>query len=264
MSSAALIEATAQRLLAAYQGPLLAPVSAGFPAEDVAAAYAVQLAQVRRWRAEGRRFAGHKIGLTSKAVQAQLGVGEPDFGHLFADMIFGDNEELPYHRLQQPKVEAEVALILAHDLDQPHCSVADVIAAVAYVLPAVEIVSSRIADWKITIVDTIADNASSGLVALGGPARRLEGLDLNACAMTLTVNGELKSQGRGADCLGHPLNAAAWLARRSAALGAPLRAGDLILTGALGPMAAVAPGDAVEATIEGLGSVRMTFSATGA
>jgi 2-keto-4-pentenoate hydratase len=256
----ALVEETAARLLIAYDGSALESVSASFPPGDVAAAYAVQLAQVRRWRAQGRRFAGHKIGLTSKAVQAQLGVGEPDFGHLFSDMIFGDNEEIPYGRLQQPRVEAEIALILGRDLDQENCSVADVIGAVAYVLPSVEIVSSRIAGWRINIVDTIADNASSGLVALGGPARRLEGLDLSGCKMSLSVNGEVRSQGRGADCLGHPLNAAVWLARRSGALGAPLRAGDLILTGALGPMVAVAPGDRVEAQIEGLGGVAMTFS----
>lgn len=256
------IDDLASRLAAAYDGALLSPVREEL--SGVEAAYAVQLAQVRRWTAAGRRIAGRKIGLTSKAVQRQLGVDEPDFGHLFADMVFGDNEELPFARLQQPKVEAEVAVILGRDLTAEDTSVADVIDAVAWVAPAIEIVSSRIADWKINILDTVADNASSGLVAVGGPARRLEGLDLAGCAMTLRVNGQQASAGSGRDCLGHPLNAAAWLARRSAALGHPLRKGELILTGALGPMAAVAPGDKVEAGITGLGSISLNFGQQGA
>lgn len=256
------IDELADRLAAAYDGALLPPVREEL--SGVEAAYAVQLAQVRRWTAAGRRIAGRKIGLTSKAVQRQLGVDEPDFGHLFADMVFGDNEELPFERLQQPKVEAEVAVILGRDLTAEDTSVADVIDAVAWVAPAIEIVSSRIADWKINILDTVADNASSGLVAVGGPVRRLEGLDLAGCAMTLRVNGQQVSAGSGRDCLGHPLNAAAWLARRSAALGHPLRKGELILTGALGPMAAVAPGDRVEAEITGLGSISLNFGQQGA
>ena len=260
MSRAEAIETVAATLLGAYEGALVPPVREAFAPGDVDAAYAVQLAQVARWTGQGRRIAGRKIGLTSKVVQAQLGVDEPDFGHLFADMVFGDNETLPFERLQQPKVEAEVALILSQDLDLADCTVADVIAATAWVMPAVEIVSSRIADWKINILDTVADNASSGLVAIGGPARRLDDLDLSGCPMTLRVNGEVASEGVGAACLGNPLNAAAWLARRSAALGHPLRRGELILTGALGPMAPVAPGDAVEAEIGGLGSLRLNFS----
>jgi 2-keto-4-pentenoate hydratase len=254
-----LIEETAARLLGAYQGDLLAPISPDFAVGDVDAAYAVQRVQVRQWRAAGRRLAGRKIGLTSQAVQRQLGVGEPDFGHLFADMIFEPGQVVPFERLQQPKVEAEIALILGADLDGPEVDAASVLAAIASVIPAIEIVSSRIADWKINIVDTVADNASSGLVMLGGPARRPEGLDLVGCEMTMSVNGQVVSRGRGADCLGHPLNAAVWLARRSAQLGQPLRAGEIILTGALGPMAVVAPGDRVEAEITGIGSVSLAF-----
>lgn len=257
MTDTARLDALAAQLIAAYDGPLLPPIRDAFAPGDIASAYQVQLAQVRRWTEAGRRVAGRKIGLTSKVVQAQLGVDEPDFGHLFADMVFGDNETLPIDRLQQPKVEAEVALILSRDLDDPDTSVADLLDAVAWVVPAIEIVSSRIADWQINILDTVADNASSGLVALGGPARRLSGLDLVNCGMTMTVNGVEASNGVGAACLGSPLNAATWLARRSAALGRPLRRGELILTGALGPMVAVGPGDAVSATIEGLGSVSL-------
>ena len=259
MANDVVIEEMAERLLGAYAGMLLAPISPAFAPGDIDSAYAVQLAQVRRWRAAGRRVAGRKIGLTSEAVQRQLGVGEPDFGHLFVDMIYEPGQVVPFERLQQPKVEAEIALVLDRDIDDPEVDVAGVLAAVAWVRPAVEIVSSRIADWKINIVDTVADNASSGLVALGGPALRPEGLDLVNCAMTLSINGEIVSRGKGGDCLGDPLNAAVWLARRCVAVGHPLRAGEVILTGALGPMAAVQAGDAVEAVIEGIGTVSLAF-----
>lgn len=255
------IETLAGELLAAYGGPLIAPVRERLPKGDVDAAYAVQMSQVRRWLDGGRRIAGRKIGLTSKAVQRQLGVGEPDFGHLFADMVYGSGEEAPFALLQQPKVEAEIAVVLGADLDMADVTLADVIRAVDYVAPALEIVGSRIAGWDITIVDTIADNASSSLVAVGGPAHRLSGVDLIDCAMSMTVNGLEVSSGAGAACLGSPLNALVWLARRSHALGSPLRAGELVLTGALGPMAAVNPGDQVEARITGIGAVRFAFGA---
>ncbi len=226
---------------------------------SVAEAYQVQLWQIAERVAAGRRIVGRKIGLTSAAVQRQLGVAEPDFGHLTDEMLFGDTAELAHADLRQPRVEAEVALILAADLAMPNATVADVIAATAYVLPSLEIVASRIADWKIGILDTVADNASAGAVVLGGPARRLDGIDLTACAMTMTINGETVSQGHGSDCLGSPLNAAAWLARTSVALGRPLRAGEVILTGALGPMRPVSPGDTVHAEITGLGRVTAIF-----
>jgi 2-keto-4-pentenoate hydratase len=207
----------------------------------------------------GRRVVGRQIGLTSVAVQRQLGVDEPDFGHLTDEMVHGDNAELFHADLRQPRVEAEIALILGADLAVAEATVADVIAATAYVVPALEVVASRIADWKIGILDTIADNASAGAVVLGGPVRRLDGLDLSGCAMTMTLNGAVVSQGKGSDCLGSPLASAAWLARRSHALGHPLRAGEIILTGALGPMRPVSPGDSVHASIAGLGAVSATF-----
>jgi 2-keto-4-pentenoate hydratase len=161
----------------------------------------------------------------------------------------------------QPRAEAEVALVLDQDLVDEQLTLIDLIDAVGYALPAIEVVGSRIAKWDITIVDTIADNASSGLYVLGTRPVGLHELDLRMCGMVMEIRGDQVSVGAGVACLGNPLNAALWLARRMMAVGMPLLAGDLIMTGALGPMAPIAPGDVVEARISGLGSVRAAFSA---
>ncbi|WP_200308146.1 2-keto-4-pentenoate hydratase [Streptomyces adelaidensis] len=230
---------------------------------DLETAYAVQQLNVRRGQDAGRRIVGRKIGLTSVAVQRQLGVDRPDFGALFADMAVPDGGEVPAGRLLQPKVEAEVALVLGRDLPHRECTVVDVLRAVDFALPALEIVDSRIREWDISLVDTVADNASSGLYVLGGTPVPLTRVGLRSVTMAMTRNGGIASEGSGADCLGSPLNAAVWLASALAERGDPLRAGDLVLTGALGPMAPASPGDIFEAHISELGSVRVAFGTEG-
>lgn len=224
------------------------------------AAYAVQEANTQTWLAEGRRLVGRKIGLTSLAVQAQLGVDQPDFGMLFADMAVGDGEPVAAGRLIQPKVEAEIALIIGRDLTHERHTHADIIGATEYALPAIEIVDSRIENWNIRFVDTVADNASSGLFVLGGQPKKLDDFDIVGCAMEMKRGEEIVSRGNGRACLGSPLNAAVWLADVMVRCGRPLQAGDIVLTGALGPMVAVKSGDCFDATIEGLGQVRALFA----
>ncbi|MBM7456761.1 2-keto-4-pentenoate hydratase [Oceanisphaera litoralis] len=228
--------------------------------DAIEAAYRIQQSNVQRRLDAGARIVGRKIGLTSVAVQRQLGVDSPDYGCLFADMACGDNEEIPLSRLLQPKVEAEIVLVLERDLSCERHTVADLIGATAYALPALEIVDSRIADWNIGLTDTIADNASCGLFVLGSRPVSLSRFDLVDCTMRLTENGTEVSRGQGSACLGNPLNAACWLADRMVQLGTPLQAGDILLTGALGPMQAVRAGATYHADIEGLGRVRTRFS----
>jgi 2-keto-4-pentenoate hydratase len=254
-----MLENAAAALRAAYAGGAIAPLRDVLEPTDAAGAYAVQAINTRHWVEAGRRIVGRKIGLTARAVQAQLGVDQPDFGVLFADMEIADGGTLPASKALQPKAEAEIALILGSDLDAADATPATVAAAVDHAVAAIEIVDSRIADWKISFADTVADNGSSAFFVLGRERRPLDGLDLYTCGMALELNGAVASLGAGAACLGHPLNAAAWLARTLAALGEPLRAGDILLTGALGPMVALTPGDAVVARIGGLGAVSFGY-----
>ncbi len=256
------INSAAERLRrAAETGVAIAPLRDELAEGGVRAAYAVQQANTDHYLKQGRRLVGRKIGLTSKTVQKQLGVDSPDFGMLFADMALCDGEQVALGLVMQPKVEAEVALVLERDLTQPSLSIAELVSATAYALPAIEIVGSRIENWNIKLLDTIADNASSGLFVLGGEPRKLDSLDLRLCGMVMERRGEPVSVGAGVACLGNPLNAAVWLARTMVEVGSPLKAGDVIMTGALGPMVTVAPGDVMEVRIDGLGSVRAAFAA---
>ncbi len=234
------------------------------PVGDIDAAYEVQRAMTADWVAQGRRLVGAKIGLTNPAVQKVFGVFQPDFGVLFADMAVPDGDRVDVTRLIQPRVEAEIAFVLGRDLPFEQATSVDVIRATEYLLPSIEIVDSRIESWDISIVDTVADNASSGLYVLGTRPVALSKVDLRLCGMVLEHAGEPVSVGAGAACLGNPLHAVVWLASTMARNGTPLRAGDVVLSGALGPMVAVTPGASYEARISGLGSVRVSFSSEGA
>ena len=237
----------------------IAPLRDTYAPLTIDDAYAIQRINTERHLAAGRRVVGCKIGLTSVAVQKQLGVDQPDFGLLFDDMGYGDGEPIPASILTQPKIEAEIAFVIGRDLSVDNPGQLDVINAIEYALPALEIVGSRVADWNIRITDTIADNASSSAYVIGNTPKTLAEFDVRLCGMVMERRGEPVSVGAGAACLGSPINAVVWLARTMAAVGTPLRAGDLVLSGALGPMVAVAPGDIFETRINGLGSVRAVF-----
>ena len=243
----------AAQLRAAYSGATVDSFRDCLSAEDVDGAYAVQKINTDYWQQSGRRIVGRKIGLTSTAVQKQLGVNQPDFGVLFDDMRIEHQGVIPSGRLIQPKAEAEIALVLDQDLPDEDCTIERVYKAVEYAVCSIEIVDSRIRDWNITFADTVADNGSSAMFVLGQEKKKLADLDMYSCGMVMENNGEIVSVGAGAACLGHPLKAAAWLAQTLARQGHSLRAGDIVLTGALGPMISLSPGDNVKAVIGGLG-----------
>jgi 2-keto-4-pentenoate hydratase len=252
--------ATSLRAAARTSQPI-APIAPALPERSLSQAYAVQDHNTHVAIAAGRRLAGRKIGLTALSVQRQLGVDQPDYGMLFADMEVPDGDVIPAGVLIQPKVEAEIAFIMGAALERADPTSAEVLDAIAWAVPALEIVDSRIENWKISIFDTIADNASSARFVLGGPPRRLPGLDLRLCGMVLERNGDPASFGAGLACLGHPLHAVRWLAGTMARAGHPLQAGDIVLSGALGPMVTADPGDRFVARINGLGSVAVAFGA---
>lgn len=256
-----LAQRAADQLLSCYQsGVPCAPIRELIPDCDVPRAYAIQEINTRRWMSQGRRLVGRKIGLTSVAVQQQLGVDQPDFGMLFSDMAVCDGEPVPVGAVLQPKAEAEIAFVLGRDLTVEQATMADVIRAIDYAVAAIEIVGSRVANWNIRLIDTVADNASSGMFVLGNTPFALNGLDLRDCVMQMTLGEARVSSGVGHACLGHPLNATLWLARKMVEVGRPLQAGDIVLSGALGPMVAAQPGSVLEARVSGLGSVRAAFA----
>jgi len=221
----------------------------------IEAAYAVAEFNTRARESAGHRIVGKKVGLTSKAVQQQLGVDQPDFGLLFDDMEYLNGQDVDTKRLIQPKIEAEVAFVMGRDLNFERPTWSQFLGCVAYALPALEIVDSAIVDWKITLVDTVADNASSGLYVLGDQPVAITGLSLGELGMQMTRNGEIVSVGTSAACLGHPLRAAYWLACTMVSRGQGLKAGEVILSGALGPMVPCTAGNEIQARIGALGSV---------
>ena len=250
------IDAAAARLAAADErGVPCAPVRDLIGPDDVDAAYAVQSLLVAARRAQGAVVVGRKIGLTSKAVQAQLGVDQPDFGVLFAEMQYNGGDTIEHGVVLQPRAEAEIAFVLGRDLADG-CDLAQVREAIDYAVAAIEVCGSRIADWDISLADTVADNASSGVYVLGPERRTLANFEPREVTMTMTIDREPASSGAGSECLGDPLEAVAWLARQARDFGDPLRAGQLVLSGALGPMRPVAPGSTVRAGLSGLGSVQ--------
>lgn len=256
----ALIQEAAARLRnASASGKTCAPIRDLIGIEDVSTAYAIQRVNNQIRMDAGAKVVGYKIGLTSEAVQQQLGVDQPDYGLLFDDKQVIDAGSLPISEVMQPKVEAEIAFVLGSELKDPELTMDDLIAAIDHAVIALEIVGSRIAAWDIKITDTIADNASAAHFAVGKAAVSLSELDLVNCQMRMNINGVEVSRGQGSACLGNPLNAALWLAQQMASLGEPLQPGHLLLSGAVGPMANVAAGDEVVASIEGLGTVAVSF-----
>jgi 2-keto-4-pentenoate hydratase len=258
--NATVTEAADRIALAARNRQPIAPVRTLIGESDIDLAYAVQQELISRRIEAGAVVVGRKIGLTSPAVQRQLGVDQPDFGVLFADMDMSSEPKIPSHRLLQPKAEAEIAFVLKDDLDGEVLSTEEVNSAVDHAVAALEIVDSRIADWDLTIADTVADNASSGLFVLGADRLTLDEFSPRDATMRMYANDKLVSEGDGKACLGDPLLALTWLARTAAAYGNPLRAGQIILSGALGPMVPAPPGTRIRAEIAPLGEVAATFS----
>ena len=226
---------------------------------DLGAAYRVQERITGGRIAAGAHVVGRKIGLTSLAVQEQMDVDQPDFGVLFADMAYDDDATVGMERLLQPKGEAEVAFVLKKDLADGPLDLDQIRSAIDYGVAALEVCDSRIAGWDIAFADTVADNASAGVYVLGSERKTLDEFEPAEVVMTMSINGTEVSTGNGAACLGDPLNAVQWLARAARDFGDPLQAGQVILSGALGPMRPVAAGDDVRVEISGLGSVRARF-----
>lgn len=237
-----------------------APLTETFPHLTLQDAYSISEITLKHRLGQGNaRLVGKKIGLTSRAVQKQLGVAEPDFGYLSSEMNVAMGETISRASLLQPRVEGEVAFVLKKRLQGPGLTVADVIRATDFILPCIEVIDSRVKDWKIRIQDTVADNASSALFVLGAEPRKLGRVDLRNAGMALRVNGEVMSTGCGAACLDHPALAVAWLGNALGRYGVALEAGEVILSGAFGPVVPAEAGQRVDVSISGLGNVHCYF-----
>lgn len=237
----------------------IGPISKSHGIATIEDAYAIAQINTREKLAAGGRISGKKVGLTSKIVQQQLGVDQPDFGVLFADMEYLNGDTIQMSSLIHPKVEAEVAFVLGRDIDQARPTWAEFLLSIKYAMASIEIVDSVVKDWAITLYDTVADNASSALYVMGDQPVAVDAVSLADVGMQMSINGEIVSTGAGASCLGHPLRSAYWLACLMAQNNQPLRRGEVILSGSLGPMVAVRPGDVVDVSIGGLGRVGCRF-----
>jgi 2-keto-4-pentenoate hydratase len=235
------------------------PLTAAHPDIDVVDAYEIQLINIRQRLGDGARVVGHKVGLSSEAMQTMMGVDEPDYGHLLADMEVFEDVAVPAAKYLYPRVEVEVGFILADDLPGAGCTEDDVLAATAAFVPAIELIDTRIKDWKIALCDTIADNASSAGFVLGPERVSPKDVNITAIDAVLTRNGEVVAEGRSDAVLGNPVTAVAWLARKVDSFGVRLRAGDIVLPGSCTRAIDVRPGDAFIADFTGLGSVRLSF-----
>jgi 2-keto-4-pentenoate hydratase len=237
----------------------IAPLTTTNPDIDVVDAYEIQLINIRQRVAEGARVIGHKVGLSSKAMQEMMGVDEPDYGHLLDEMAVHQDRPVPSGRYLYPRVEVEVGFVLADDLPGEGCTEDDVLAATAAFAPAIELIDTRITDWKIKLCDTIADNASSAGWVLGEARVSPKDIDIQNIDAVLTRNGEVVAKGRSDAVLGNPVTAVAWLARKVDSFGVRLKAGDIVLPGSCTKALDANPGDDFVADFDGLGSVHLSF-----
>ena len=240
-------------------GKTLAPLTSRHADITIEDAYHIQQRMLSRRLDKGEKVIGKKIGVTSKAVMNMLGVHQPDFGYLLDGMVYNEGESIPMDTLIQPRAEGEIAFLLKKDLQGPGVTAADVLAATEGVMACFEIVDSRIQDWKIKIQDTVADNASCGVFVLGDQLVDVADLDLATCGMVLEKNGEIVVTGAGAATMGHPVNAMVWLANTLGRLGIALKAGDIVLSGAMGAMVPVKAGDSLRMAIGGIGGCSVRF-----
>lgn len=251
----------AEMLLSAYASRVpVEPLTDKYAGLTLADAYEIQLIQIGQRTAAGARVLGHKVGLTSAVMQRQMGVNQPDYGHLLDGMFYLENMPIPVAGFLQPRIEPEVAFVLSRDLSGPGVTAAEAAAAVDFVLPALEIIDSRIRDWKIALPDTIADNASSGGVVLGSSPRRLGETDLRLSGCVLRRGGEIVGTGAGGAVLGSPLTSLVWLANVLGERGVVLRAGHVVLPGSITASVPVSGGGVFTAMFGGLGSVTASFA----
>lgn len=252
-----ILEQAARELREAYVGSPVEPISGRLVEDQPVIGYQVQDINTRLWESQGRHIVGRKIGLTSPAVQAQFGVHEPDFGILFADMEVPDGGRFSVSSVHQPRAEGELAFGLKTAISDPNAAEADVAAAIEWMAPAIEIVGSRVRDWKIRLVDTIADNASSGMFVIGRDRQPYDPAVVPNLTMTLLEDDQLVSSGVSSACLGGPLNALVWLARKMAEVGRPLGEGEIVLSGAFGPLAAIRTGHRYTLKMSGFAAVSL-------